>query len=96
MQERQKIKAEAYPNSYVYIPKLPPNVVIDEDSAYVKGLPPTKKDIAAAEEWERIRPSFIADQAQEEVVHIFKVLAAQEHAELKPQDKARQLIADEP
>jgi len=95
MQEAQKEKAEDYPDSYVYIPSLPPNTVIEEDCSYIKGLPPTKKDRAAADEWEKVRPGFIADQAHIEAIQVFKLLAIEEETRRTIQDKASTLYQDQ-
>jgi AraC-like DNA-binding protein len=77
-QEEQKKKAQDYPNSNIYIPKLPPNALLDDNGYYyLKGLPPTKKDREAAAQWEKIRPAFIANHAHQEAIIMFKLMAAE-------------------
>jgi AraC-like DNA-binding protein len=80
LQKVQKEKAEDFPGSYIYIPKFPPNTVFDENDSYIKGLPPTKKDREAAAQWEKIRPTFIANQAHQEAISMFKLMAAEVQA----------------
>ncbi len=88
-QKVQKDKAECFPDSHVYIPNLPPNIVLGEDGFYIKGNPPTKLDREAAAQWERIRSSFIDNQAHEEAIRIFRFIAAEEAGELQSQDIER-------
>jgi hypothetical protein len=87
LQVKQKEKAENFPGSYVYIPKLPPNTVYDEEGFYVKGLQPTKLDREAAAEWEKIRPSFIDNQAHKEAISIFKLIAAEEACKINSEGR---------
>jgi AraC-like DNA-binding protein len=86
-QKVQKEKSENFPGSNIYIPKLPPNTVYDENYNYnyIKGLAPTKKDREAAAQWEEIRPTFIANKAHQEAISMFKLMAAEEAAEVQAQ-----------
>ena len=84
-QKVQEKKAEDFPNSNIYVPKFPPNTVFEENDSYIKGLAPTKKDREAAAQWEEIRPTFIANQAHQEAISMFKLMAAEEAAEVEAQ-----------
>jgi len=81
LQKIQRKKAEDFPGSYIYIPKFPPDTVFDENDSYIKGPAPTKKDREAAAQWEKIRPTFIANQAHQEAISMFKLMAAEVEAQ---------------
>lgn len=79
-QKVQEEKAENFPGSNIYMPKFPPNTIFEENDSYIKGLPPTKKDLEAAAQWREIRPTFIANQAHQEAISMFKLMAAEVQA----------------
>jgi transposase len=81
LQKIQGEKAEDFPGSYIYKPKFPPDTVFDENDSYIKGPAPTKKDREAAAQWEKIRPTFIANQAHQEAISMFKLMAAEAKAQ---------------
>ena len=79
-QKVQEEKAENFPGSNIYIPKFPPNTIFEENDSYIKGLPPTKKDLEAAAQWREIRATFIANQEHQEAISMFKLMAAEVQA----------------
>ena len=81
LQKLQREEAENFPGSYFPVSKFPPSTVFDENDSYIKGLPPTKKDREAAAQWEKIRPTFIANQAHQEAISMFKLMAAEAKAQ---------------